>query len=1218
MKLQNGSAPGAGDAATPSRPANVGSSTEAIRQRLLAGVGGLVDLARWSYRCRGGLLWLTTVLVMLATLTSLDMVVRREEIGLRVLFLMLWTAATIVATMRWLIPAWRFSPTRIEVARWIERAQPELGEQLSTAVQFAETAPTDTRFGSNQFREVVLQNWSKQSPAIAWNAYLDHTSWLRPAGLLLGVMILVVTASVRRPDEARLALARLFQPWANLPWPQADQLAFVNLPKALASGQELQLEIIDRVPPLPERIDVYVRRADMISTSRGTTEATVYSASNLTDVAVVTIPSIDQAIEIRAVGGADRTMPWQRIDVAQPPQLASFRFQVDPPAYSGRPPMEIVGNRIQVLARSRVTFAGQFAEAVRSVEVVRQNTYADSGLAQAKGSQDAAASPLPTSLSDGTIDLNEDERSFSFVVSDETTAASVLNWRLRVTTVAGVAITSPEIWAVEILADAPPTVVLAEQELAQISSDVKLPLRGKASDDLGLSEVAMRWQIENTDMTEPGRWALWSNSDEPSATRREFNVEQVWQLDSQLPLVAGQRLQIWLEATDTLGQLGKSSPQSLEVRDAQDVLESIAGRQSQLLEQVRAITEAQRRNSQLAARSREIIQQSESVRREEADALANVAQMQQSVNRQMNAERNSVAESLKTLQQLLANNQLTDSDTAATVADLAQRVERLRSGSLATAARDAQAALDQANQLVSNKLKTEQSFRDALANSETSQTNALAELQELTDRLAQTEALRVVERELSQLLNQQQALRRETDNLEIRRLSGLSKEEFQANRTGLQADQQGLAQALEQLEKLARALAAEMPSDQATLSAQIERAVAGLTDSQVSSRMRVAAENIAADRFAAAAESQQVIVESLRQALQQLSSTSQRSLEGQLAQRQATAAELGQLAAAQTVLADKLAAENALTEAAGLAGEQAQLQQATSSQQARAEQAGDQRTGEQLARASESQSSASRAAEQRLLPAAANSARQAAEELTKAAQDSRERAEQIQREVTEQQTVQLATELAQLVTQQREVVAKLYESALVRLGELEREQRPTKEQELRQLASRQEAVRQMTRDVRQRTMRLPTFDWVLEQAESDMSRAVAAAQRFRISPDATTSADRALRKLEQAEQAMQNSPTAGKEENAADSAQQNQGEQGNPVRPAPPIASLKLMRALQGDINQETLQLNVDPTTLDANERVQRIEELSQQQQALGLQMEKLLRELEAATDNNQ
>ena len=362
---------------------------------------------------------------------------------------------------------------------------------------------------------------------------------------------------------------------------------------------------------------------------------------------------------------------------------------------------------------------------------------------------------------------------------------------------------------------------------------------------------------------------------------------------------------------------------------------------------------------------------------------ANVSQMQQSINRQLNAERNSVADSLRTLQQLLANNQLANTDTALQVTELAKRVESLGGGSLTAAARDAQTVLEQAKKLVAEKLKLDESLRGALASLDASQVNALSELQELTDRLAQSEALRVVERELSQVLNQQQSLRRDTDNLELRRLSGLSKEEFQANRAGLQADQQGLAQTVEQLEKRAKLLAEEMPVDQAALSSQIEDAVASLNESQVSGRMRNAAENIAADGFAQAAETQQAIVESLRHALQQLSTSSQRNLEGQLAHLHAASEELRDLAAAQSSLADKLAAGDAAQDAAKLAGEQDQLQQATLSQQLRAEQTGDQRTADRLSVAGEKQSSAAAAAQQQDMRSAANSARGAADDLGK-------------------------------------------------------------------------------------------------------------------------------------------------------------------------------------------------------------------------------------------
>ncbi len=683
-------------------------------------------------------------------------------------------------------------------------------------------------------------------------------------------------------------------------------------------------------------------------------------------------------------------------------------------------------------------------------------------------------------------------------------------------------------------------------------------------------------------------------------------------------LVSGQRLNLWLEARDALGQIGKSSSQSLEVREAADVLDSIAARQSQLLEQVRAITEAQRRNSQLASRSREIVEQAENVRREEIDALANVVQMQQSVNSQLNAERNSVAESLHTLSQLLDNNQLSDTEIAQQLKALRQRIEDISSAQLSKALGDAQRALEQVKGETSSNAKPSTALKEALLASESSQNDAFAELQGLTDRLAQSEALRVVERELGQVLNQQQALRRDTDNLELRRLAGMNKEDFQANRAGLQSDQQGLAQSVEQLQRRAKALLDTMPPDQASLKAQVEQAIERLTKDQVSNEMRSATESIANDRFVEATETQAAVVESLREALQKLSSSSARNLEGQLGQLRSTATELKELATAQAELAKKLGSADAAQQASSLSSDQRKLQQQTEDQQSRSAQLGDGQTEQALNQAAQSQEAAAESAERGETGAAAMQAREAAKQLADAAKDSDQRAKELEREVAEQQLQQLGAALSQLVGQQQPIVEKLSDTSQTEFDGLAEEDRKAAEQDVRQLASRQEAVRQMVRDVRERADKLPAFDWTLEQAELDMARAVAAAQRFRIEPDATEAATRALRKLEQAASAMQRpEQTSQPPENTETANEEADGEEKSKGRPVPPIASLKLLRGLQADVNAETKQLS-EAGAIMAPERAQRLQQLSDQQQALGLQLEQILRELKASMDSNQ
>ena len=1181
-------------------------SIETIRTQLVAGVGGLVVSAKRVYRLRAGLLWFAAAFITLLVLVCVDMLLRREELGLRWLFLAAWATGASIAGYLLIRPAFRFAPSKVELARWIENAQPELGEQLSTAVELAESGPLDDRLGSQQFRDAAIRRWSLNAAAVDWKSYLDHASWLRASGFTFMALAVALVLFAWRPADVTLAVARLFSPWSDLPWPLNDQLEFVNVPRVIADGQELNLEIIDAVPPLPEAIVLQVRYPD----SDAPQDWITYPAKNLTDVAVGSIPSVDQPIEVRAVGGDDKNMEWHRVDVAQPPKLESFRFHVEPPKYSGRPPSDIVGNRIQALVGSRVLFTGRFAEPVSKLEFATAS----------KGNSVDASDDLVAAEGTRIVTLNSNGRDFECAICDASTPVGIQSWRWRITTQSEFSIESPELWSLELTEDAVPVLTLAEQELAQLSPDAALEIRGGANDDLGLEDVSLRWEIEGSEATEPGRFQLWSSDDDGNETRREFTIDRTWQMDSSVGLLAGQRLLLWMEARDTLGQIGKSSPQSLEVRSAEDVLESIAARQSQLLDQIRAITEAQRRNSQLAARSREIIEQSESVRREEVDALANVAQMQQSVNRQLTADRNSVAESLQSLSTLLENNQLADSEMAQQLKDIEGRIAKLGEDKMTDALRTAQAARELARAAAETNAKPSKPLTDALASSESSQTAALTELQALTDRLSQSEALRVVERELGQVLSQQQSIRRDTDSLELRRLAGMNKEEFQSSRAGLQADQQGLAQSVDQLQRRAKALAESMPPEQSAVKTQVDQALERLTDDQVSNQMRVATESIAADRFAQATDTQAKVIDSLREALQKLNSSSNRNLKGQLGQMQSTASELRELASEQDDLARRMAAPGAAAQAASLGAEQKRLQQATEEQQARSSQSGDRQTEQSLEAASQSQDAAAQSAERGQTASAASQAAKAAKELAEAAKDSAERAKNLEREVAAQQLMQLGPALSQLVAQQSPIVAKLDESSQVQLDVLEEEDRKLAEKEIRQLASRQEAVRQMVRDVRERADKLPAFDWTLEQAELDMARAVAAAQRFRLAPDATDSATRALRKLEQAATAMkqpdQQPPKDDQPENQADNQSQNDENQSK-SRPVPPIASLKLLRGLQSDVNEETKQLS-EASAIMASERTQRLEQLAQQQQALGLQLEQILRELAASTDSNQ
>src|SRR5690606_31799453 len=130
-----------------------------------------------------------------------------------------------------------------------------------------------------------------------WGSYLDTTSTWRAIGLAGLMAILLAGAFTVRPDDSQLALTRLLNPLSAHAWPRRDQSEFKDLPAIVGIGSELQLEVIDRTPPLPADVVIQLREAD------GTERTSVLSIATkqLEDVAVGNLPQVERAVEVRAI-----------------------------------------------------------------------------------------------------------------------------------------------------------------------------------------------------------------------------------------------------------------------------------------------------------------------------------------------------------------------------------------------------------------------------------------------------------------------------------------------------------------------------------------------------------------------------------------------------------------------------------------------------------------------------------------------------------------------------------------------------------------------------------------------------------------------------------------------------------------------------------------------------------------------------------------------------
>ncbi|MEO8271135.1 MAG: hypothetical protein ABI557_15545, partial [Aureliella sp.] len=515
-----------------------------------------------------------------------------------------------------------------------------------------------------------------------------------------------------------------------------------------------------------------------------------------------------------------------------------------------------------------------------------------------------------------------------------------------------------------------------------------------------------------------------------------------------------------------------------------------------------------------------------------------------------------------------------------------------------------------------------QNLTDSAAQTQVAQSEALRGLEELLDRLARNESFQQIEREMAQILNQQDAIRRETDRIHMDGLANTSEEsqaQRQAQQTALSADQQGLARRLDDWLTRAGDLQKSTTVDQQAAQSLLARATESLSSAQASSLMRRSTEEIRDAHLAQAATTQQQVSELLSDTLRQLGAGNQSQLGGLRNRAEGLrqlSSELSDLARLQSALSERWQAPTAASAREQLLADQASAEQRTKTAGSQAEQAGDESLSSDIDRARTAQERAQSAGRQNDFEQASRASQQAAQQLEQASQQLEQRAADLEQRVAEQQMFQLAAAIEQLSTQQKPITEQFNQWAGVAVDELTKESRESHQAELRQAASRQEGVRQTLREVRAETSALPTFDWTLEQAELSMGRAVAAAKRYRVAPDAKQAAEVALRMLQLAAEAMReqsppetddaSQPNSG-DESSDDGTSQSERTQ----RPAPFMASLKLLRSLQQELNEQTLTAySLD----DAVRRTGQLSELANMQQALAAQIEQLLREASPAT----
>ncbi|GAB5402344.1 MAG: hypothetical protein Aurels2KO_05750 [Aureliella sp.] len=1148
--------------------------------------------ARKLVRWRAVVQAITLLAACILALTLLDVWLHREEVGLRVLAAGIVLAVATATYFRILRPAWRFKASRSDVAQWVDNSSKST--KLAEAVQLAEKFQNDNLLqnGSSGFLVAALQQWHEQNATPKWRDHLDSKSLRRCIILLAVILLLTGVAFAVAPNEMRRAFARLASPLSATPWPLADELALAQPPAVVALGEAIQLEIVDKRPPLPEQTDLMVRPVASESAQQA---AQRIPAALIGDIAIANLRPLTAAVEVRPVGGEDRGGRWHRIDVIRPPDMADYEFEIVPPEYTKLPPERVTGRRIGVVAGSKVKLSGAFDADLSGLGAQFQFAPADQAL------QNESLDWQTTWKS--SLDSNRRQFTVGTQAGRPAEVLASMRWQFVLATQDGLTVLLPEVWSIEAKPDKPPVVSAQPTRLSSVTANGKVQFSGQASDDFGLASLTL--------IVAPGeseyRETIADYNDPASQKSASFtHTLAIDDLPNAMQATATRQLEVFIEGVDALGQATRVPVQKLVVRKPEAVLAELVKEQTAINDQLSDIVRLQADSWQRLDRVATQIVSSDEFQQTDASELERIARTQIDVLRQLDSKdvglQNRITEALDSLRlNGLDQQHGVPTSLQKQLSDMLDRVSELSQQNAVTAADNTSQMSATAARNVAEDRGLDRQLERQIELSQESSQSLLSELELLQSQVARSQATRQLASDLRNIVQQQKALRKETDRVQLESLGRNASGTYDQQLRQLTLDQVALADNLNSLLDRAERLTSRQPKDESVDVAQqqesmeLERAARQVREQRIASTMQRAGAQLQEENFADAANSQIQTIESLEQALG-ISPDGVPTIAGELEQladkARIQAHQLRQMASGQEAISEEFKRasvdDGTLEE---IARGQDDLRAQTEQIAEQAISSGQGELADLLDDATEEQSQASKTAASN--PGLASDfARKAADELKRSANWLDNRADVLADQLRRQQSLSLGEQLDALVKTQTDIVFQIQFTS----------SSEDADQDSIVISQQLRAQHQSVARTRRTIDQLPTFAWALEQVERSLDKAIAASQRQRLIPDAERASETALRWLKQAALAIQSVENESQAAGEGTDTRSTSDEDASDAQPS--LASIKLLRALQSQIRLETVRLQANPASI---ERSRGLASLASEQEALGRQLGQLL-----------
>ena len=269
-------------------------------------------------------------LSLAAAFIVIDLLLRLPA-PLRATLLAVWVGAVAWTMWRRIRPAWRMRVSPVSVALKAEDRMPAMRGRIASALEFASARGAGGKAAS-PFEAAVIDGVVPNVHEREVMRVIDGRPCRRRVMRLAAMVAAAVIVAALAPSMSSVGMQRLFMPWTAAEWPARTGLESRTDARHHPRGAALPLRAeLTRGDPARERVWVRIRRMNANGLFGAWEESLAVRQSGARFERLVE-PG-DRAIEFQ-FRTADVSTAVQRVDVVEPPSLASAKATVTPPDYA--------------------------------------------------------------------------------------------------------------------------------------------------------------------------------------------------------------------------------------------------------------------------------------------------------------------------------------------------------------------------------------------------------------------------------------------------------------------------------------------------------------------------------------------------------------------------------------------------------------------------------------------------------------------------------------------------------------------------------------------------------------------------------------------------------------------------------------------------------------------------------------------------------------------